>query len=273
MLISDERRLKQILVNLLSNAVKFTPEGGEVALEVAGDRAGRQVCFTVRDTGIGISPEDLARLFQPFVQIDSRLSRNYPGTGLGLSLVKRLTILLGGETRVESQPGVGSRFTVVLPWIVESRATERESTLAEKPGGGPRRADEPATEAIVVVIEDNPFSAKGLCDYLCFKGFRVEWATNAFDGIGLTQPFSPTSSSWTFRCRAWTDSKPSSRIRQLPAIGDVPIIALTALVMPGDRERCLKAGATDYITKPVVLDNFFQLATKLTAGTRSGSSG
>ena len=266
-LISDERRLKQILVNLLSNAVKFTPEGGEVALEVAGDRAGRQVCFTVRDTGIGISLEDLARLFQPFVQIDSRLSRNYPGTGLGLSLVKRLTTLLGGETRVESQPGVGSRFTVVLPWIEESRAPEPASTLAGEPGGGPRRADEPAPEALVVVIEDNPFNAKGLCDYLCFKGFRVEWASNALDGIGLTQRLQPSLVVMDIQMPGMDGLEAIQRIRQLPAIGDVPIIALTALAMPGDRERCLKAGATDYIAKPVVLDDFFQLASKLTSGT------
>jgi len=266
-LISDERRLKQILVNLLSNAVKFTPEGGEVALEVAGDRAGRQVCFTVRDTGIGISPEDLARLFQPFVQLDSRLSRNYPGTGLGLALVKRLTTLLGGHALVESQPGVGSRFTVVLPWIEESRATERGSTLAERPGGDPRRADEPATEALVVVIEDNPFNAKGLCDYLCFKGFRVEWVTNALDGIGLTQRLQPNLVVMDIQMPGMDGLEAIQRIRQLPAIGDVPIIALTALAMPGDCERCLKAGATDYIAKPVALDDFFRLATKLTAGT------
>src|SRR5271157_1489072 len=266
-LISDERRLKQILVNLLSNAVKFTAEGGEVALEVAGDRAGRQVCFTVRDTGIGICPEDLARLFQPFVQIDSRLSRMYPGTGLGLALVKRLTTLLGGDTRVDSQPGVGSRFTIVLPWIEESRAIERESTLAEEPGDGRRRADEAATEALVVVIEDNPFNAKGLCDYLCFKGFRVEWASNALDGIALAQRLQPSLVVMDIQMPGMDGLEAIQRIRQLPAIGDVPIIALTALAMPGDRERCLKAGATDYIAKPVALDDFFQLATKLTSGT------
>jgi PAS domain S-box-containing protein len=266
-LVSDERRLKQILVNLLSNAVKFTPEGGEVALEVAGDRVGRQVCFTIRDTGIGISPEDLARLFQPFVQLDSRLSRNYPGTGLGLALVKRLATLLGGHTRVDSQPGVGSRFTVVLPWIEESRAPEPESTPAGEPGGGPRRADEPATDAIVVVIEDNPFNAKGLRDYLCAKGFRVEWASNALDGIALVQRIQPSLVVMDIQMPGMDGLEAVQRIRQLPAIGDVPIIALTALAMPGDRERCLEAGATDYIAKPVVLGDFLQLATKLTAGT------
>jgi PAS domain S-box-containing protein len=111
---ADERRLRQILINLLSNAVKFTHEGGDVGLAVEAGQDGA-VRFKVWDTGIGIAPEDLPRLFQPFTQLDSRLNRRYSGTGLGLALVSRLTELHRGEVAVESEPGKGSSFTVTLP--------------------------------------------------------------------------------------------------------------------------------------------------------------
>ena len=114
--LADERRLKQILVNLLSNAVKFTPEGGRVTLFVRVDPEARAMSFTVADSGIGMSAEDQRRLFRPFVQLDSGLSRQYGGSGLGLSLVASLTELHHGKVSVESAPGQGSRFTVSLPW-------------------------------------------------------------------------------------------------------------------------------------------------------------
>ena len=113
---SDGRRLKQALVNLLNNAVKFTPEEGEIGLEVEGDPENRVVRFTVWDTGIGIAKEDMDRLFQPFIQLDSSLSRKYEGTGLGLILAYRIVNLLGGSVSVESEVGQGSRFTMLLPW-------------------------------------------------------------------------------------------------------------------------------------------------------------
>ena len=110
----DDRRLKQMLVNLLSNAVKFTPAGGQVGLEVSreGDHAIR---FTVWDTGIGIPADQLNKLFKPFVQLDSSLSRQFSGTGLGLALVRNLAELHGGSVGVESEPGKGSRFHFILP--------------------------------------------------------------------------------------------------------------------------------------------------------------
>jgi signal transduction histidine kinase len=113
---ADGGRVRQMLNNLLSNAIKFTPEGGEAGLEVQSD-AGRQVVhLTVWDHGIGIAATDLPRLFQNFVQLDSRLTRDYEGTGLGLALVKRLAEIHGGEVSVTSTPNQGSRFTLTLPW-------------------------------------------------------------------------------------------------------------------------------------------------------------
>jgi PAS domain S-box-containing protein len=113
---ADARRLQKILVNLLGNAVKFTPKGGSFGIEALGDRTAGQVQITVWDSGIGIKEEDLPRLFQPFIQLDARLARQYEGTGLGLAMVRRLTELHGGSVTVQSVVGQGSRFTVCLPW-------------------------------------------------------------------------------------------------------------------------------------------------------------
>jgi two-component system sensor histidine kinase/response regulator len=118
---ADQRRLKQIIVNLLSNAIKFTPEGGSIKLEVSGDAENGQVDFSVQDTGIGIAEEDIKYLFDPFVQLDGGLNRAQDGTGLGLSLVHRLTKLHKGRVSVESELGKGSRFTISLPWQSESK--------------------------------------------------------------------------------------------------------------------------------------------------------
>ena len=115
MVFADSRRLKQILINLLGNAVKFTPNNGKVKLEVHTDTKQKIIHFSITDTGIGIDSENLQKLFKPFVQIDSRLSRQYEGTGLGLTLAKRLVELQGGSIEVQSEIGAGSCFTFTLP--------------------------------------------------------------------------------------------------------------------------------------------------------------
>jgi signal transduction histidine kinase len=114
---ADALRLKQIVINLLSNAIKFTPDGGSFGIEIVGSQDKKQILLTVWDSGIGIQAEDIPRLFQSFVQLDARLGRKYEGTGLGLALVRRLSELHGGSVSIESTPGQGSRFTVLLPWM------------------------------------------------------------------------------------------------------------------------------------------------------------
>ena len=130
---ADGRRLTQVLVNLLSNAVKFTPENGSLGMEVTKDEVNQIVYISVWDKGIGISSEDIKKLFQPFVQLDSSLSRQQTGTGLGLTLVQRLVEMHGGSIEIQSTPGEGSRFIVALPSLsVDSITDAIENTYLSK---------------------------------------------------------------------------------------------------------------------------------------------
>ena len=150
---ADDRRLKQMLVNLLSNAVKFTPEGGQAGLDVTGDAATNTVVFTVWDTGMGIAEQDMDKLFTPFAQIDSGLSRQYEGSGLGLALTARMVNLCGGSIAVESEPDRGSCFTLSLPWRREDAApleillkdphqlAQEAPVVAPSPAEPPQRTD------------------------------------------------------------------------------------------------------------------------------------
>ncbi|MBK8048743.1 MAG: hypothetical protein IPK16_17440 [Anaerolineales bacterium] len=115
--VNDRRRVQQILINLLNNAVKFTPEGGEIELKAWIDRESQMVVYSIQDTGIGIAADDIPRIFQPFVQLDTGLTRNYGGTGLGLVLARRMAELCGGQIGVESAIGQGSRFYVTVPQL------------------------------------------------------------------------------------------------------------------------------------------------------------
>jgi CheY-like chemotaxis protein len=135
--------------------------------------------------------------------------------------------------------------------------------------------DGSGAKPLILVVEDNPTSAKGLSEYLLFKGLRVEWASNAIDGIALAERLLPSLVVMDIQMPGVDGLEAIRRIRLLPTIKEVPIIALTALAMPGDRERCLKEGATEYVTKPVALNDFFRLIVSLlnrTVGTEIGVS-
>jgi signal transduction histidine kinase len=156
MLQADARCLTQILVNLLSNAVKFTPTGGRIGLDIVGDAAERVIYCTVWDTGIGIAEDDQARIFQPFVQLDGSLARQYAGTGLGLALVARLVDLHGGSIASTSVVGQGSRFTVTLPWDAGDAEKEEIAEVFSTTDADACLPAHQARHARILVVEDNP---------------------------------------------------------------------------------------------------------------------
>lgn len=407
---SDPRRLKQILINLLSNAVKFTPNGGQVSLIVRADEVENVIRFIVQDTGIGISAENMSRLFKPFTQLDSSLTREHEGTGLGLTLVGRLVELHGGSLEVESEgiPGKGSRFTVSLPWktgaekgeevemdralitdlrrafhhlspeekdLVKVVIVEDSPTSAEQIGryleelgvdkvifveGGQAMAvvletsphfivldllmpdrsgwdvltqlkadprtrpipiliisvvDEPArglaagaiaylvkpitraqlrnalthmvttlTKAksvpdvptlvepsiqpqargpLLLLAEDNEVNILAIGDYLRAIGYRLTVARHGGEALELALELKPDLILMDVQMPVLDGLTVTKRLRAIEEFDTTPIIALTALAMPGDRERCLNAGASEYLSKPVSLKKLRQVLSEL----------
>ncbi|MBU7585199.1 MAG: PAS domain S-box protein [Nostoc sp. TH1S01] len=395
----DERRLRQVLINLLSNAVKFTPEGGSVTIEVRQEEAGKtgeispsnttNLCFHIIDTGIGIAPEEIGKLFQPFVQLDSSLNRHYNGTGLGLALVQRIVQLHGGIVSVSSKVGEGSCFTVRIPcrtsehvvtnqitallpshrlpaenaqvliiedsvaaadqitryfhemgmqpitypqgegaveevlrvqpaivildlqlpnlsgWdvlhqlkthpqtqnipvIIFSVVDERNKGLAQgafeylvKPiTRGQLQAtigklrnsassEEPSqivlpeaslANPVILLVEDNQANIDTMSGYLESRGYDLIFANNGQQAIDLVKVQHPDLIVMDIQMPGMDGLEAMRRIRKEQQFVNIPMIALTALAMPGDRETCLAAGANEYLTKPVKLK---QLATTI----------
>ena len=257
---ADGRRLKQMLGNLLSNAIKFTPEAGPIGLEVRASPAEQQVRLTVWDTGMGIAPQDLERLFQPFVQLDEHQA----GTGLGLVLVKRLAELHGGTVSVTSAPGMGSRFTISLPWQPEPAAGE------SLPGSHSDSAFLPAlpnaASYVILLAEDTEANILLVGDFLESLGCRTVFAVNGRDALEKASECHPNLILMDVLMPEMDGLTAIRLLRQDPTFATTPIIALTALAMPGDRERCLAAGATEYLTKPVRLAQLGELIRKLLEG-------
>ncbi len=253
----DERRLKQILVNLLSNAVKFTPENGKLGLEVETDREEKRILMTVWDNGIGISESNLTRLFRPFVQLDSGLDREVTGTGLGLTLVAQMVRLHGGSVAVESQPGEGSRFTVILPWepALATDAMLRLKSTGKFRAIKPDQKDRP----VILLVEDTKEVTMMIVDYLEMAGYQVITASDGLAGIDLAKDKHPALILMDIQMPSMDGLEATRRLRADPDFRTTPIIALTALAMRGDRERCLAAGATDYLAKPVSLKKLVQM--------------
>jgi PAS domain S-box-containing protein len=265
----DPYRLRQILVNLLDNAVKFTPENGKVGLEVTQEKGTHSFRFTVSDTGIGIPTNQIGRLFQPFTQLDSSLSRPYGGTGLGLATVYRLAELMGGSVGVDSQPGQGSHFWVNIPFEPVPDVNGQFSSLASSDetldNGNPVEnplqdtASVHPKKGIILVVEDQIDNRNSLCDFLTAKGYRIVSAWNGAEAIERAKEFHPDIILMDIQMPVMDGLEAIRRLKAMPDFTQIPIIALTALVMPGDRDRCLEAGANEYLEKPFSLQKILKV--------------
>jgi CheY-like chemotaxis protein len=257
----DERRIREVLINLLSNAVKFTPAGGRVTLEVIHQKQSANpdiaksqdtLKFIVSDTGIGIQPDYMDRLFKPFVQIDSALNRQYAGTGLGLALVKRIIELHGGTVTVTSEMGVGSRFTVEIPCILATpsiAATENSQNF----GNISFSSSTPEELTSILLVEDDQDNITVIKSYLTAKGYFIRAAHDGHQAISEALSTAPDLILMDIQMPGMDGLEAIQRIRREPTLAEVPIVALTALAMKGDQDRCITAGADDYLSKPVNL--------------------
>ncbi|MGI0482178.1 PAS domain S-box protein [Geminocystis sp. CENA526] len=264
----DERRIRQVLINLLNNAVKFTTEGGNITIKVNNNPPPEKTNFVTQifenpenithnyiyisiiDTGIGIPPNKINTLFEPFVQVDTALNRQYSGTGLGLALVKKIVELHGGYMILSSKLGVGSCFTIALPYTpsvsIPSTDNNQETTPANI-------AQTPIKEALILLVEDNEANISTISSYLKAKGYRLILAENGEDAIVLARSEKPDIILMDIQMPKMSGLEAIERIRQNPECVDIPIIALTALAMENDREKCLQIGANEYLTKPLKL--------------------
>jgi signal transduction histidine kinase/HAMP domain-containing protein/ActR/RegA family two-component response regulator len=291
--VTDPLKLQQILRNLLSNAVKFT-ESGAVTLSIAAAPAGQSplpdsreaIAFSVSDTGIGIPDGKIGLIFEAFRQADGTTSRKYGGTGLGLTISRELARLLGGTIAVSSRPGVGSTFTLYLPEALTLEAAPLP------PGGGmlvqqssepipppilrpdavaAERRSTPAAHrldgATVLIVDDDVRNVFALTSALEQHGMSVLYADNGSDGVRLLGEHSNVDIVLMDAMMPDQDGYETTRIIRRSRNGaNLPVVFLTAKAMPGDRESALAAGASDYITKPVDLDDLLDLMASWVSG-------
>ena len=246
----DPLRLRQIVANLLSNAIKFTEKGWVSVRQtiLPGADGKLTMVLDVADTGSGIPAEKVPLIFEKFTQADSSISRKYGGTGLGLAITKRLVELQGGHIRVESRVGRGSTFTVEIPF-----ETAPAAEAAVEPRPELRAAAPAAKQARLLLVEDNAVNQRVVLAMLRKKNYAIDVANNGQEALdkleGAAEPYNLILMD--VQMPVLDGLETTKAIRRNHNWDDLPIIAMTAHAMIGDRERCLQAGMNGYISKPV----------------------
>ena len=255
----DDQRLVQVITNILANAVKFTPEGGKISLDAvltAEINSECEVCITVTDNGIGISPEQQKRVFVAFEQAESGISREYGGTGLGLVISKRIIELMGGTIRIESELGLGAKVI----FTVKMKYGELESNLkAPSKNDSSKYTKDKFIGKHLLLAEDIEINREILISLLEDTGLLIDCAENGLEALEKLNA-APTKYDIIFMDVQMPKMDGHEATRRIRALGiDLPIIAITANVFKNDIEDCLAAGMNDHIGKPIDIDRVFEV--------------
>lgn len=260
-LVGDPHRLNQILLNLANNAVKFTL-AGRVTLNIQPIETGIQDCllmFSVKDTGIGMTPEHLARIFKPFSQGDSSVTRRFGGTGLGLAISKHLVERMGGRIQVESHQNRGSMFSFTIRLLRQPDSSRRQGAALSRPA---LATDAPSREealssirgASVLLVEDNVINQELTCEILKECGLNVDIASNGREALSSIKERHYDLILMDVQMPVMSGFEATVAIRQMERLREIPIVAMTAHNTARDKEACLQAGMNDYLSKPLDID-------------------
>jgi signal transduction histidine kinase/CheY-like chemotaxis protein len=275
-LLGDPLRVRQIVANLLSNAIKFTDHGSVlVRLDLSPCVEGRlNATIQVTDTGLGIPHEKLSTIFEKFTQADGSITRKYGGTGLGLAITRRLVEIHGGDVRVDSQVGKGSTFRVTLPCEVSPGSTGSAAPKQKEMAGEALR---PPRAARLLLVEDNLVNQKVVLAILRKKGYHIDVANDGREALTKLAASTPETAYDLVLMDVQMpvlDGLEATRLIRSEARWDqLPVVAMTAHAMNGDRERCLQAGMNAYISKPVQPAHLIStIERQLTSGDRHAAT-
>ncbi len=254
--IGDGDRLRQVLVNLLGNAVKFTSTG-RIGLSMHGPKdtdADRRIQIEVADTGVGIPREELDRLFEPFEQTEE--GRRVGGTGLGLALSRQYIGLMGGSIEVCSNPGQGSRFVVSVPLQLAPESDSQSSAAVPSP---PRALNSGLEQSRILIVDDEPLNRSVIKILLEPVGLEFEEASDGEEAIEILGRYRPDVILMDLRMEPMDGLEATRRIKAIPELSAVPIVAVTAGAFEEDREAAFAAGANDFIRKPFRRDELLKV--------------
>ncbi len=252
---TDQKKLRQTLYNLLSNASKFTQDG-TIRMRVFRDPGDEsRACFIVSDTGIGMSPEQMERIFQEFAQAEESTSRNYGGTGLGLTLCRKFASLLGGEIQVESDLGKGSSFTLFIPGL----------PVLSLPVTLPVTHPIGVVRGTVLMIDDDPSLRDALSRMLTKEGFQVALASNGLDGLEMAKSLSPQLITLDIAMPGFDGWQILTQLKADPELKHIPVVVITIL---DDRAKGFSLEASEYLQKPINREQLLDVIDRLISDKR-----